>query len=365
MCFALCLAIALFSASSSSSAGPDESALVSYLPEELRNLPNEIIVFDDRSGYWAGLEAPLVRYIELYRNHEAENRSLDVEIDEGVVMKDYNDSLLLFYYQGEDGSWHRIGHFSPYAVTGIWPRRPLFKPRAERPIRGGLMGIAAGWESKSAFTRKTLVVEANYSGGNNYWEPSLRFFSFAPDGSGGVELVDDSIHLADVSIKEIYDFVGDFKPELIGYAGWQFWGDVCRAASPDRQLILGLDKEGELVNVSERFPDFYLEGLAARERGLRRQVAEGYARCFNDTHNDYYIGYVITTLIYYHDMGKHDEGVARARELFAREYFESEEEYESRQALIDKAIAKLAEQDAAIQDSINEYNAVHTVRSTS
>jgi hypothetical protein len=349
---------------SSSSVRADESALIPYLPEELRDLPSEIILLDDRCGYWAGLETPLVRYIELYRNHEAENRWLELELDEGVVMKDYNNSLLLFYYQGEDGSWRRIGHFSPYAVTSIWLRRPLFNPRAEKPIRGGLMGIAAGWESKSAFTRKAIVVEANLSGGNNYWEPSLRFFSFAPDVSDCVKLVDDSIHLTGVSIKELYDFVGDFKPEFIGYAGWQFWGDVCRAASPDRQLVFGLDKEDRLVNVSEWFPDFYLERLSASERGLHRQVEEGYARCFNDVRNDYYIGYVITTLIYYHDMGKHDEGVERARGLFAREYCANDDHYEAMQQLIDEAIEKLAEQDAEIQASIDEYNAVHVTRGT-
>ncbi len=330
------LVAALLIAPDGRAGASEEPAVVPYLPEELGAIPGELILFDDRSGYWAGVDAPRVRYLEFYRNQSMLDRWIDVEIAPGVILKEGDRSILLFYYLGDDGSWHQMGYFSAYTIQEIELRKLPF----------------------SAPSGRSLTVFSNF-GGNNYFNSWLNIFSFVSEGDSTVKLIDNSVSVSGIAIREISDIDNDFSPEFIGYAGWQLWGDVCHAASPDRQLILSLDKDGVLVNVSSRFPEFYVNWLALQEKDLQRQVNDGYARRFNDTHNDYYIGYAITTLIYYHDMGKHDEGVERARELFASEYFESDEEYEAKQALIDAAVEKLAEQDAAIQASIDEYNAAH------
>lgn len=311
--------------------------MVSYLPEELRNLPDEIIVFDDRCGFWAGIDAPRVRYLEVSLNPSAIADRREIEVVPGQTVDWWQSNILLFYYLGEDSKWHCIGHFATYHIEEV---QLLWLPFQPEYGHG-------------------LAVQSNHSGGNDYHEPWLNFFTFEKQDDGSVRVIDHTIELTGVTIKELVDLDHSWPLELVAYAGWQCWGGVCHAASPDRALILNITRAGRLENASADFPSYYQTELEFMKKDLRQQVADGYARCFNDVSNDYYIGYVITTLIYYHDMGKHDEGVKRSRELFAREYCANDDHYEAMQDLIDEAIEKLAEQDAEIQESIDEYNSMH------
>jgi hypothetical protein len=324
----------------------DTSAMAkaSYLPDELMKLPPQVKLTDDLSGYWAGKDAPLIRCIMLERLWESldelNNGPISLEIAEGLTIDyGYSKDLLAFYYLDDSGSWKRIGSFGYYWISDIEPVENPYD-EAERSILRASIGNSGNARSQKGVC--CFVFHQLPDG-------SITFHDMAPslEGMNPIEIygywVNDSLVFA------VYPTMDtDWEVGFEGFA---------HAGSPDRYILLSVEMEGTITNVSKENQNFYLEHLGSSNFAELLESASLGRPAKEPAKDDYYLSAIIQILIDYHDMGYSDEGSRLARKLVKAYGYKYYFGGETANQLIDDTIAKLNAQDKLIQDEIDKYNA--------
>jgi hypothetical protein len=341
---------ALFIFLSLAAVAADTSALAkaTYLPTELMQLPPQVVIAKDWSGYWAGEDAPLVRCIQVNRPWTSVEKPDDpmyiapedlqpMELLPGITLEMASDGALLFYYLSGEGKWIRIG-CSVYWYFGI---------------------------NVSVLNDSMVLVKADTSG-NVRALHRIYAYEFQKDTDDSVILRDMTIKIEDLPIVMTYQ-VGS-RSELCYVAfpimgvNWEGYGPFSHADSPDRYILLAQNEDGTVKNVSADYPDYYLQDIASAKARFKQMLSsiKSSSHDFDElipTWNDHtYMSYSVTLIIRYHDMGKHAEGVRLARQVVQPKCFSSRERYRYALGLIDETIADLKMQDELIKKAIDDYN---------
>lgn len=279
----------------------------SYVPDELKQLPPHVTIVGDYSGYWAGENAPLVRCVQLREGFEDERRPF--EVVPGIMLEDIGHrSVLLFYYLALDGAWQRIGHLAYYWIGDIYPVEMQ--------------------------ERRMLHVSV-HNPGNWRSQRQVHTFSFHEHCPGCIALSDCTPSVEGMSPISLHSHNYFGEPAYVVYptmgVDWEGYGPFCHADSPDRYILLGLNEDETVVNVSTDYPGFYMRKVAdAEERFLQQLTSlDSYEDEMTDLlpvwKDNAYMSYAVTLLIRYHDMGKHDEGIRLARLMIKRKHFSNHE----------------------------------------
>jgi hypothetical protein len=324
----------------------DTSAMAkaSYLPDELMQLPPKVKITADLSGYWAGMDAPLIRCIKLERHWESfdelNNGPISLEIAEGLTIDyGYSKDLLAFYYLDDSGLWKRIGSFGYNWISDIEPVENPYD-EAERSILRASIGNSGNARSQKGVC--CFVFHQLPDG-------SVTFHDMAPslEGMNPIEIY--GYWMSDSLVFAVYPTIA--TEWEVGFEGF------AHAGSPDRYILLSVQMDGTITNVSKENQSFYLEHLGHSNLIELQESAVLGRPVKKPAKDDYYLSEIIQLLIDYHDMGYSDEGVRLARRLVKaygyEYYFGGETAYQ----LIDDTIAKLQVQDKLIQDVIDKHNA--------
>ncbi len=325
----------------------DSSALAkaSYLPDELMQLPPQVTIVEDLSGYWAGNDAPLIRCIHLERPFESLGIDLFIprtdfeplEVAGGVTLMEHEQDVLLFYCLTAEGVWQRIGQFAYNWILGIKEVKT-----ASISFGGSYIGALIG------------------DGGNARSQRGVSCFVFYQLPDGKVAFKDTTPVIEKMHAVSIYNEYPGVSPVFAVYptmeTNWEIDLPFYHYANPDRYVLLTKDIDGKLRNVSSVYQGFYM-GMLGWEGYLEIQQSAALGKpVVKPAEGESLLPLIIQTLIYYYDMGYPDEGLRLARAA-ARAYDYKEYKGQPVESIISETMARLKAQDKLIQDAIDKYNA--------
>jgi hypothetical protein len=333
-----CLTLISFAADTSA------MAKASYLPDELKQLPPQVEVVSDTSGYWAGDGTTLIRCIEIERlfsrlevGEETPPSDLEpLEVLKGVTIGNNGErDMLLFYYLDDEGEWQRLGFMAYNWIRSIIP-------------------VDVGYAND--FYLKADVG----NGGNSRSQKGVCCFVFWRHPDGTITYRDKAPSIEGIQTVDLYPEHSWTSPVYVMYptmgTHWETDLPFYHFANPDRYILLADDDEGGLENVSSRYPDFYMEMLG-RDGYLEIQQSAALGKPVNrPTEDEDFLPLIIQTLIYFYDMGYPEEGIRLARSA-AKAYGYKEYEGKSVESIITEIVSRLNAQDKLIQDAIDKYNA--------
>jgi hypothetical protein len=318
-------------------ADPGAMAKATYLPTELMQLPPQVTIVEDVSGYWADDDVTLIRCIELLGSDEKLiGDDLSPDMAEGLT-SEYGEAqnLLLFYDLSDSGEWKRIGSFSYPHV--------------------GQMEFEVSYGSYSSYLKVTIG-----NGGNARCQKGVCCFVFTKQSDGSVTFHDETPDIDKMQVVDLYPHYDWDIPAYVAYPtmgnDWEVDMPFYHAANPDRYILLKQDEKGTLKNVSTEYKGFYLEQLGYSNFVELQESAVLGKPVRKPTKDEDYLPMLLQVVIYYHDMGYPDEGIRLARRI-ARAYGYADYNGYSVNKLIEDTVVKLNAQDKLIKEAIDKYNA--------